>query len=260
MLQTTPPRPQLSVAIIARNEARHIGEALASVATLADEIVVLLDNRTRDTTASIATAHGARVLIEPWRGFPAQRNYALQVCTGEWVLFLDADERIPPPLANELRALLRDQPAAAGFWIPRENSFFGQVLRGGGWYPDPQLRLMRRSQARYDEQRLVHELVQIDGPVSTLRNPLLHLNIEQFDELWRKQTSYAYQEAQTLWREGRRARLRNFVGAPLREFVRRYLQLGGWRDGRIGLLMCATLAYFEVIKFMHLWGLQQVAR
>jgi glycosyltransferase involved in cell wall biosynthesis len=273
----------LSVAIIARDEERHIGAALDSVAGLAGEIIVLLDSRTSDGTAAICHEHGACVVVEPWRGFPAQRNRALDLCAGAWVLFLDADERVTEELRDELRILLAEDketrrqgdkeslvdqplspfpsfpfsPSSAGYWIPRHNVFFGKILRGGGWYPDRQLRLLRRDRARYDETRTVHELVQLEGETDMLRGHLLHLNIERWDELWRKQTAYALQEAQTLYLEGRRARWRNFLGAPARELKRRYLALGGYRDGAIGLLMCATLAYFEIVKFVHLKGLER---
>ena len=145
----------------------------------------------------------------------------------------------------------------AGYWIPRHNQFFGKTLRGGGWYPDHQLRLLRRARARYDESQLVHEFAQLEGPAGYLTQHLLHLNIEYMDELWRKQTSYAIQEAQVLYQTGRPVRWRNFIDAPLREFRRRYLTLGGYRDGATGLLLCATLAYFEWVKFVHLKGLER---
>lgn len=276
----------LSVAIIARDEARHIGAAIESVAGLAGEVLVLLDDRTRDGSAAISRERGARVLSEPWRGFPAQRNRALELCQGEWVLFLDADERVTPALTAEIQTLLGQEAATdtneqsmedrewridaqssilhsrssniAGYWIPRYNQFFGRVLRGGGWYPDRQLRLLRRDRAHYDENRLVHEFADLEGEAGTLNGHILHLNIERLGELWQKQSAYALQEAQTLFRGGRRARWRNFLGAPAREFARRYLALGGWRDGAVGLLMCGTLAYFEIVKFAHLKGLERL--
>lgn len=256
----------LSVAIIAKDEERHIAAALDSVAGLADEVVVLLDDRTADATAAICRGRGARVFVEPWRGFGGQRTRALALCRGAWVLFLDADERVTDELRAEIRAVgrlgeaqaERGQSAIAGYWIPRHNIFFGRVLRGGGWYPDHQLRLLRRGHARYDERRQVHEFAELDGPTGTLQGHLLHLNIERLDELWRKQTSYAIQEAQTLRRAGARARWRNFVGAPARELLRRYVRLGGYRDGAVGLLMCATLAYFELVKYAHLKGLERL--
>jgi glycosyltransferase involved in cell wall biosynthesis len=265
----------LTVAIIARDEERHIAGALASVVGLADEVLVLVDAASRDRTAEIARNHGARVVVEPWRGFPAQRNRALELCQGEWVLFLDADERVTAALRVEIEQLLAPPgtmtggqddkkadaltaPVAAGYWIPRRNLFFGRAVRGGGWYPDRQLRLLRRGRARYDEARLVHEVAALDGAAGALQGHLLHLNIERLGELWRKQTSYALQEAQTLFLAGRRARWRNFVGGPLREFRRRYVQLGGWRDGPLGLFLCATLAYFEWVKCVHLKGLELI--
>ena len=267
-------RPSLSVAIIARDEERYLAGALASVAGLASEAIVLLDSRTRDRSAAIAQAAGARVLIEPWRGFAAQRNRALDICAGDWVLFLDADERVTAELRDEILQVTGDRLQVTGeastitcnlspvpyvgYWIPRYNQFFGKTLRGGGWYPDHQLRLLRRGRARYDGARLVHEFALLDGEAGCLDGHLLHLNIERLDELWQKQTSYAFQEAQTLYLAGRRARWRNFVGAPLREFHRRYVKLGGWRDGPLGLFLCATLAYFEWVKFAHLKGLERL--
>src|SRR5262245_41143849 len=272
----------LSVAIIARDEECHIGAALDSVAGLAYEVVVLVDSRTSDGTAAICRERGARVAVEPWRGFPAQRNRALDLCGGDWVLFLDADERVTPELRAEIHEVIGDerretrderqgtgdiqQPSPVscllspvsrvGYWIPRRNLFFGKALRGGGWYPDHQLRLLRRDRARYDEARLVHELVLLDGEAGEMRGHLLHLNLERLGETWRKRTGDAIQEARTLARAGGRARWRNVAGAPLREFHRRYIALGGYRDGAIGLLMCATLAYFEWVKYVHLKGLE----
>jgi hypothetical protein len=245
----------LSAAIIARDEARHIAGCLASLAGVADEVVVLVDDRTRDATAKICRQHGAQVYVLPWGGFPAQRSRALGIAHNEWVLFIDADERLTAELAAELRACIAASDGCDGFWIPRYNLFFGRPLRGGGWYPDHQLRLLRRSQAAYDLSRLVHEYASVHGSTGILRGHLVHHNIERLDELWRKQRAYAFAEAQTLYQAGQRTRWRNFVARPLREFSRRYIRLAGWRDGALGLLLCATMAYFELVKFAHLKGL-----
>jgi glycosyltransferase involved in cell wall biosynthesis len=239
----------LSVAIIARDEERHIVGCLASVAGLADEVLVLLDSRSQDDTERCCRAAGARVAREPWRGFPAQRNRALALCQGAWVLFLDADERVTPELRDELGALLADDDGTtAGYGIPRYNVFFGHVLRGGGWYPDVQVRLLRRGAAHYDERRLVHEWPHLDGAAGQLRGHLLHHNIERLDEFWHKQTRYALAEARILAHEGQPVRWRTFVGAPAREFWRRYVRLGGWRDGWLGLFLCGALAWFEIVR------------
>lgn len=242
----------LTAVIIARDEAHHLAACLVSVTGLVDEVLVLLDSRTRDTSAAVAMAHGARILAVPWHGYAAQHNLALRLCTQPWVLFIDADERVSPELANELRALMAGEPCADGYWIPRYNQFFGQTLHGGGWYPDHQLRLVRREVAHYDETRLVHEYAEVPGPTVQLQGHLIHLNIERLDELWAKQSSYALAEARTLYHTGRRTRARNLVGAPAREFWWRYVRLGGWRDGPLGLLLSATMAWHEVVKFVFL--------
>lgn len=243
-----------SVVIIARDEQHHIVGCLTSLHDLTDDVLLLLDSRSNDATASLARTQGARVVVAPWRGFPAQRNYALELCQAEWVLFVDADERVSAELASELNAL-PEHSATTGYWIPRHNLFFGQTLRGGGWYPDHQLRLLRRTAARYDESRLVHEYAELTGPADKLRGHLIHHNIEHLGELWAKQSRYALAEARTLALSGRKVRRRNFLGAPARELWRRYIALGGWRDGPLGLFLCATLAWHEVVKFAFLYSL-----
>jgi len=249
----------LTVAIIARDEARHIEAAIASVAGLADEVLVLVDERSRDATAALATARGARVEHAAWRGFPGQRNLALARCQTPWVLFLDADERVTPALADEIRRLLAAPGDVVGGWIPRENLFFGRVVRGGGWYPDAQLRLLHRASAHYEEAIAVHEVATLQGPSRRLSGHLRHINIEQPGELWRKQRAYAAAEARSMARAGRRARWRNLIGAPVREFWRRYLVLQGWRDGAVGLLLCATLAWYAAVSFVDLARLTRTA-
>jgi glycosyltransferase involved in cell wall biosynthesis len=246
----------LSVAIIARDEERLIGGCLESLAGVADEIVVLLDTRTRDRTEHMCHAYGATVVHEPWCGYSRQRNRALQLCQGTWVLFIDADERLTPELRQELAAMREhtlanptkpDSPV--GYWIPRYNVFFGQVVQGGGWYPDHQLRLLRRAIASYNAGQEVHEVATLPGETANVSGHLLHINIEQVGEFWRKQAGYALAEARILQSNGRQPKLRNFVGAPARELWRRYMQLGGWRDGLLGLFLCGSLAWFEVVKY-----------
>lgn len=243
----------VSVAIIAKDEARHIGAALASVHGWAADVVVVVDASTCDATAAIASAAGARVEIAAWRGFPAQRNLALSRCTQPWVFFLDADERVEPELRDEITATLATlAPTVAGLWIPRHNVFFGQTLRGGGWYPDYQLRVVRRDTAQYDEQVEVHEVATVAGETMRLRGHLTHLNIETFAELWHKQAAYARREAATMAQAGRTVRWRNYVGAPLREFRYRYIRNGGWRDGWVGLVLASVMAWFALISFVEL--------
>jgi glycosyltransferase involved in cell wall biosynthesis len=255
----------ISVAILARDEERHIGAAIASASPIAGEILVLVDHRTSDNTAGIARALGATVQVEPFRSHAAQRNLALRRCCFPWVLFLDADERLTPELVAEIQRLplgasqANFSLAPAGYWIPRYNLYWGQRLRGGGWYPDRQLRLLRRDAAHYDEQRLIHEYAEIDGPTSQLKEHLLHVNIESFQELRRKQHGYAIQEAPTLFLQGARARPHNLVLQPLREIKRRFWTWHGYRDHALGMFLALTMGYYEMVKYLHLWGMARVA-
>jgi len=245
----------LSIAILAKDEEQHISDCLRSVAHLAAEIIVLLDNRSSDQTENICNQHKAVVYVEPWRGYAGQRNRAIQLCRGDWVLFLDADERVTSQLAQELRSFTSNNEFD-GYWIPRKNIFFGQILRGGGWYPDYQLRLLRREQTSYDENQHVHEVAQLRGKAGRLTGHILHYNIDRLAEFWQKQTKYALEEARILWKQRKQTRWRNFVGAPAREFWRRYKTLAGWRDGFLGLFLCGALAWFEIVKYACLYLLQ----
>jgi hypothetical protein len=182
------------------------------------------------------------VEVRRFASIPAQRNLALDLARGDWLLFVDADERVSRALAAEVRAaVLRSD--VDGYWIPRRNRILGHWMRGAGWWPDHQLRLLRRGQARYDEAQLVHEVAAMDGPTAGLSEPLLHLNYATLPEFWRKQRRYA-----ALAARGRAAdppRARALLSLPLRELWRRFVTLRGYRDGPLGLVLSLLLAYFE---------------
>src|SRR5271154_5344803 len=161
----------ISVAIVAMDEEANIGRTLASV-RWADEIV-LVDSGSKDRTCEIAREHGARVVVEPWRGYVAQKQYAIDLCTKDWVLLLDADEEVSPGLADEIRAAIARPNAASGYKLPRKNLFLGRWIKHGGFYPDPKLRLFRRGAGQFEE-RLVHEDLRVEGTTASLHNHLLH--------------------------------------------------------------------------------------
>jgi hypothetical protein len=142
--------------------------------------------------------------------------------------------------------------ALAGLWIPRHNVFFGRILVGGGWYPDHQLRIVRRDTTHYDEHIEVHEVATVQGHTHQLHGHLTHLNIETFAELWHKQAAYARREAATMAQAGRVVRWRNYVGAPIREFHYRYIRAAGWRDGWVGLVLALVMAWFAMMSFVAL--------
>jgi hypothetical protein len=168
------------------------------------------------------------------------------------VLFIDADERVPPALAAEIESKL-SLPTPA-WWVPRHNYLFGQLTLHAGWFPDYQLRLLRRSLAHYDPARPVHELAILDSPLEPghLQNPLIHLNYETVREFIAKQRDYARYDAGQLLAEGKRARPHNFILQPLRQFRWRYFTLGGYKAGLHGLRLSLLMAYFEFQKYREL--------
>lgn len=241
----------VSAVVIARDEADFIEGCLASVAW-ADERLVVLDSATTDETEALALSAGARVVERPWHSFQRQRNVALGLARCEWVLFVDGDERVPPALAREVRACLADPVEVRGFWIPRRNVIAGVWVKHAGWWPDPQLRLLHRTSTRYDERGTVHEVAELNGPAGALSEPLLHLNYETFGEFRAKQARFAVLEAQTLWAHGVRAKPRNLVLQPIREFRRRTVELGGIRQGAFGMRLGLEMALANFLTYREL--------
>jgi hypothetical protein len=242
----------LSAVILTHNEQQHLRACLASVRAFADELLVL-DDYSTDGTAEIARAMGARVESRKLDNFPAQRNAAIALARGDWIFFLDADERATPEVGAEIREQITHYASRiTGFWIPRRNIIFGKEIRHTGWSPDYQPRVMKKGFARFDPAREVHELVLWDGEVGYLRESLIHYNYETLAQFRAKQIKYARYEAQVWHAEGKRARWRGAIGQPLREFFRRYISLHGWRDGGHGLLLSALMAYYALVRWKML--------
>jgi glycosyltransferase involved in cell wall biosynthesis len=239
----TEPRPRLTAAIIARDEESTLGECLQSVAFV-DERLVLVDAATVDRTREVARTNGARVAERDFENFAAQRDAALALATGDWVLFVDADERVSPALRDEVLRAVIQPDGYRGFWIPRYNYLLGHVVRHAGWFPDYQLRLLERNAARFDPARPVHELALVDGPVGHLREPLLHFNYRSLGDFVHKQERYCSLEAERWLATFGRPRRRALLGQPLREFWRRYIVLAGYREGPLGLVLSALLAFY----------------
>ena len=231
----------VTVAVLALDEADLLEGCLESV-RWADELLVLVDAATRDRTAVIARRFTERVVVRPFAGFARQRNLALDFAGSCWVLFVDADERVPPSLATEIRRTLAGGSDAVGFWIPRRNLICGRWVRTAGWWPDCQLRLLRRGAAHYDDAERVHEVARLGGAAGRLSQPLLHLNYETLGEFRTKQGRYARLEAQALYEEGVKARRRSLLGQPVREFWRRFVELRGYRQGWLGLALSLLMA------------------
>lgn len=241
---------QLAVAILTRNEARHIAACLATLG-FADQ-VVLSDSYSDDGTVEIARAAGATIFQRPFDNFAGQRNAALEAIDADWIFFVDADERITPELAAEVRRVIVERPEV-GWWVPRHNFIVGHPVRHGGFYPDYQLRLLRRGRARYDPDRPVHEVVLLDGPAGYLQNPMIHYNYATWAQFHAKQRRYARMEGRILRERGVKPWPHKFVRQPLREFWRRYVTLEGYKDGWVGLKLAALLGFYY--GFMPHWYL-----
>ncbi len=238
-------RLPLAIIVLTLDEARHLPECLASATGLAEHTLIV-DSGSEDGTLAIADQLGFETVFHPFTGYASQRNAALQMVAQEWVLFLDADERLTPQFRSELAEAIRSAPAdVAGFRIPRRNFMFGQELHGGGWFPDYQLRLFRRQRARYAPEHEVHEIVEVDGQIGTFQQPIVHLNYDSYDEFHQKQAMYGEMRARELATDGIRPRRRAALGRPAREFWRRYVSLAGYRDGLTGLRLSFAMARYE---------------
>jgi len=244
----------LSIVILTKNEARHISACVAT-ATWADEVLIV-DSYSEDNTAKIARAAGVQVEQHPFVNFSDLRQNALQQATGAWVFFLDADERITPELAGEIRSSLagwQGSPSEpVGYWVPRRNYFFGHLVQHAGWSPDYQLRLLRRDRAHYDRNQEVHEVAILDGADDYLTHPLIHYNYASWSQFFAKQDRYATHEARTRFRQGVRVRPQNYVLQPWREFWRRYVTWQGYKDGWMGLALCTVMAFYNLVLYLRL--------
>ncbi len=249
---------KIVVAILTKNEAGHIGDCIKSV-QWADSII-LEDSFSDDDTVEIARNLGAKIFQNKFVNFAVARNRALQNVRdmgGEWLFFIDADERVTAELADEIQGIVQASHRAAGWWVPRHNIRWGHTVRGGGWYPDYQLRLMRVNAARYDPERQVHEIVMLDGQADYLKEHLIHYNYDTLAQFVFKQTRYIDFEAQILKEKGIRAKPWTYLTMPLREFQRRYISLKGYKDGWVGLQLCGLMSWYMFVTYWRLRKLYQ---
>ena len=245
--------PGLSVVVITRNEAANIRAALESV-RWADELVVV-DSGSTDDTVRIARELADRVAARGWEGYGAQKNHAAGLAAHDWILSLDADERVSPALAREIRSLLDSEPAARGYRCPRVTRYLGRWIRSTDWYPDLQLRLYDRRAARWSD-RLVHESVVVDGAVGRLRGELEHHAYRDVSHHLQTIDRYTTLAARQMRRDGRRAGWIDLALRPPAAFVRNYVLRGGMRDGTRGLIVSMLNAGYVFLKFAKRWERQ----
>lgn len=253
-------RATLTVCLIVRNEASNIDECLASV-SWADELIVI-DSGSSDDTVERARRHGARVeSAADWQGFGIQRQRAQALASCDWVLMLDADERVTPALAAEIQTVLRNDDRYCAYTLPRLSWCFGRYIHHGGWYPDHVLRLYPRNRARYNDA-LVHERVILDVGmrVERLKNDLLHFTYKDMHHYLVKSAQYASAWAEQRQRRGRKASLLQGIYHALGCFLRMYVFRLGILDGRAGLLLALLSAHSTFVKYADLWVRSQPQR
>jgi glycosyltransferase involved in cell wall biosynthesis len=243
---------KLSVIIITKNEAQNIGDCLASVAFANQWIIV--DSGSTDGTVEIARAAGATVIeTDDWPGFGPQKNRALAAAEGEWVLSLDADERIPVELRDEIIAVLAN-PTFGSYEIPRLSSFCGHFIRHGGWYPDYILRLFKRTVGQFSND-LVHERILTTGKSGRLNTAIIHYSYRNDDDYLRKLAHYSSLGARQAFEAGKRSSFAGVLVHSLAAFLRCYVFKRGLLDGRAGLMVAISAAettYHKYFKLMQL--------
>jgi glycosyltransferase involved in cell wall biosynthesis len=248
----------LSIAMIAMNEEANLPRTLESV-RWADEIVVV-DSGSTDRTLDIARSFGARTSYHAFGGHGEQKNIALDLCTSDWTLLLDADEVLTPELQAEILALLSDQPEFDAYRIPRLNLYFGRWVRHGGFYPDHKLRLFRRGTARLSEGVGPHSTPQFKGRRGTLKHDMLHYAYPTLGVYLEHMGRYSTEIAQLLYKSGRTSRswpafLWNAVLNPVATFIYNYFFRLGFLDGREGLLLHLNHSVYVHWKFAKAWAM-----
>ncbi len=240
---------RLTATIITLNEERNLPRALASVAGVADEVVVV-DSGSRDRTGEIARQQGARVLERPWTDYSDQKNFAAAQAAHDWVLSLDADEELSPALRDEIARWKQSAPEADAYAMPRKAKYLGRWIEHSGWYPDPKRRLYRRDRARF--VGALHESLVVDGPVGRLRSDLLHYTFDSLEQHEAQVERYTQLAARLLYARGRRAWLLPWLFAPAWAFLRAYIFQQGFRDGRHGWLIAQMAARYVWLKYTKL--------
>jgi len=243
---------KLSVIVVTKNEAHNISDCLQSVA-FADEIIVF-DSNSTDNTPEICRTYTPLVTVTPdWPGDGPQKNRALLVATGEWILCLDADERVTPALAEEIQHRIANTSHDA-FSIPYQSHYCNKAIRFGDWRGESHVRLFRKARAQFSPD-VVHCHLQVQGTTGTLQHAIMHYPFHHMAALLQKMNDYSTQSAQTLFAKGRKASLWTAIGRSIWTFLRGYCMKCGFLDGREGFLLAVSNAqgcYYRYVKLLYL--------
>jgi glycosyltransferase involved in cell wall biosynthesis len=246
---------KISVAIITKNEEANIRECLESI-QWADEVVVV-DSGSTDQTLEICRQYRAQVFQEEWKGYARQKNSAIAKTRNSWVLSLDADERVPVELREEIAGISASK-GLEGYFIARKNFFLGSWIKHCGWYPDYNLRLFRKGQGHFQE-REVHERVEIEGETGRLRHPLEHHTYRSLSDFIQRLDRYSNLAAREMEKEGRRFRRTDLFFRPPATFLQMYLLQAGFLDGYLGFLLSVLYSFYTFTKYSKLKEQQSLA-
>lgn len=245
---------KITATVITLNEEHNIADALESL-SWADEIIVV-DSESKDRTVEIARRFTDRVYVKSWPGYSAQKNFAAGQASNDWILSLDADERVSKELAGEIERLKSGAgPAAAVFRIPRRTFYLGRWIKHSGWRPDYKLRLYHRSRALWRGD-YVHETLEAHGTVETLRGDLLHYTVRNASEHQLRMDRYTTLAAEQSYSQGKRASLVSLLVSPVAVFLRSYIFKLGLLDGVQGFAIARFAAHYEFLKNLKLWEMR----
>ncbi len=244
----------LSVIVITRNEEKNVVACLESVGWAED--IIVIDSHSADRTRELARQCGAKVFERAWEGYAAAKEFGVAQASHPWVFWLDADERVSPELAEELRTLLVSEPREAGYEVARKAYFIGKWIRHCGWYPGYVMRLFRKDRVRFHDRR-VHEYATVDGPVGRLHADLIHHTDRTLYHYLKKFNRYTSLAAEDRDGGSRRFHIADLLLRPPLTFLRMYLLRGGMLDGRHGLILSLFSSSYVFVKYAKWWELSR---
>jgi glycosyltransferase involved in cell wall biosynthesis len=257
-------KPTLSIAIITLNEQKNIARCLESLRFSGRGIslleVIVVDAQSRDKTTAVARKKGAKVFTRAWKGYGNQKNWALDQCRGDWLLSLDADEELTPALVTEIEALVPQVPQDVnGYYLKRRAFFLGKWIRHCGWWPDSQLRLIRRGSGRFSLDP-VHEGLSVKGNTPELKEPMNHYTYDSIQQYLDKMNRYSGLAILNVKKKKKIFWIYYLTLAPVFTFIRMFLSRRGFLDGWHGFVVCGLSAFHDFAKYAKLWEKEVLKR
>lgn len=244
----------LSVVISAYNEEKKIEDCLRS-ASFAQEII-FVDNTSSDKTTEIARKYTSKIFKRANNlMLNINKNFGFSKAKGDWILSLDADERVSKELEREIKLVIGKKSRVNGYWLPRKNIIFGKWIEHTGWHPDYQLRLIRRDKGRFPEQH-VHEMIKVEGTTDYLKSPMVHYNYETLFQFLNKLSIYIPSEANAYIKKGYKVKMEDSIIFPVKEFTSRFFAREGYKDGLHGLVLSLLMAFYHLLVFAYVWEKQ----